>query len=166
MRSLVARWASSTNWLFLVGAFRYLLYGDPIVKGVFVANYKLPDFSHYLGTRGASYVLRTGLHGNDTFIPFNLEYVYKGHKSVEATVGYRAIQGESKNGYGVSIALNSDGGYGLLGDASIGISKSVSLGFGLSYFSQKSMLGERLIQRYISSSSGGYDLWAKVSAKY
>jgi hypothetical protein len=164
--SLVAHWASSTNWLFFLGALRYALHGDPIVKGAYLGSIKLPDISHYLSTRGASYVIRSGLNLGDVFIPMNLEYVYKGQQVAEATLGWRTLKDKSPNTLGLNVTLNSDAGYGLSGDISRGLSSQSELGFGASYYSQKSILGERLIHHYAAGGTSGYDLWARVSAKY
>jgi hypothetical protein len=164
--SLVSRWASSTHYLFFVGAFNYLVKGNPKVNPFFLGGFKLPDLSHFITSRGISYKIRSGLKTGSGYFPVAVEYVYKGDTTVEASLGYRTGRAAGSQEYGFHLLANSKGGYGLSSDAKVFKTESTNVTLGASYYSEALLVGERLTGRYLSGGSGGYEIWGRLSYDY
>lgn len=165
--SLVSRWASSTHWAFVWGALQYTFKGEPDVKPFFLGPLKLPDVSHYSTTRGVSYKVRSGLRTSTSFLPLSLEYVYKGDATIEASLGYRASgTGQGPSRFGLEFSANSKGGLGLKGDLTFGLSQSLLLSVGSSFYTHNSLVGERRIAQYLSGGGSGFEAWSRVAFHY
>lgn len=164
--TLVARWLSSTHWIFLVSAFKYAFKSDPMVNAFYLGNYRMPDFSHFITSRGVSYKIRSGYKAGTNYYPLSLEYVYKGSPTLEVNFGYRNGLNSQQNTLGYELSVNSVGGFGATVDTTLYQTPTLDFTMGTSLFTYKSLQGERLIGRYFGGGIAGYELWARLSYDY
>jgi len=163
--SNISRWASATHWAYGVAAVRYVFGGDPAVRPLSLGAFKLPDVSHFIMNAGLSYKVRTALLAGEAQYPIELEYVYKGEKIIEASVGYRGLRQTAKSQVGMSgyqFYLNSTGAFGIKAQRDTALSESLNASFGASVYQANLLEGQRNIAKYLSSNLG-YEVWGRLS---
>ena len=167
--SQASRWASATHWAYIWGALQYALKGDPTVRPFNLMGFKLPDFSQFLTRKGLSYKIRSGFRGTDTWIPLSIEYVYKGDQEFEFGTGYNKLfnlTAKRRGRYGVDAFFNSNGSYGTILHGDFPLSNRLTASAGASFFKSDLLIGAREIASLMSNPSGGYEVWARLSAIY
>ncbi len=163
--SQVSRWLSSSHWAYGIGAVKYVFSGDPNVHPLSLGPIKMPDISHFLMYRGLSFKLRTAILNDSVQYPFELEYLYKGEKIIEASLGYRELRRVAGIRNGVMWVQGYFNSLGALGvklqrDSKIGEKATASLGASL--YQSNLLEGQRNISKF-SSTNLGYELWGRIS---
>tara|TARA_B100000427_G_C15519920_1_gene599854 strand:+ start:3230 stop:4438 length:1209 start_codon:yes stop_codon:yes gene_type:complete len=151
---------SLTFWAFVEGWSRYLVSGIDHIQYNEVYNIRLPNVSMYLTSHGPSYRVQSGYRFSaNTHIPVAVEYVFKGEKQAEFTLGFskrwfRLLKSYSEIRLGEGVGLTQ----------SIGIRAPYfsSIGVGFDYCNFKNLYGERHISS-LKNGNADVNFWVSYS---
>ena len=86
----IALFASASTYSYLWGWINFINTGETRVRAPVWRGVRLPDVESYLVMDGISYKIKSGVQVNDVLdIPVAVEFVAKGYRGVEVTLGAR-----------------------------------------------------------------------------
>jgi hypothetical protein len=136
---------SGSTYAYILGIWDYVKQGrgKERVTPLEFWGIRLPEVSAYFGTRGISYHIQSAYRINPTlYIPFGYEFVFKGGRGHEFTVG---VAKNFPSFYHLTVKGNVRLGSGIGGNASLSIplTKRGCLSGGVSVLNARQLFGER-----------------------
>ncbi len=156
--------ASGTTYSLANGVWQFLSTGDPRFESLQFsapgwAALRVPETSFYHSTRGLSLKVDSGYRVDDSlFLPFGVEYVYKGDRYAEVSAGIQKVFWEDYTFRSLLFV-----GANLSAESSVGyrVNRSMNLELGLSHYHRDTQHGQRHSPDLLSRQQD--ELWVRVS---
>ena len=155
--ALISLLGNFTTLAYAWSIVRYIGMGDPNVNSLSAGSLKLPDLSFFENRYGISLRARSALHSGKIYIPFSIEYLYKGTPQLEISLGYRNVSGAvsgHKLASQIQGYMSSKLGVGVRGTKEFSLGRSSFFTLSGSVFHVNSLEGERTLGRLVSNTLG------------
>ncbi|MEK6580067.1 MAG: hypothetical protein AABZ55_12630, partial [Bdellovibrionota bacterium] len=122
-----------------------------------IAAAPIADLSFFENRYGISLRARSALHSGKIYIPFSIEYLYKGTPQLEISLGYRNVSGAvsgHKLASQIQGYMSSKLGVGVRGTKEFSLGRSSFFTLSGSVFHVNSLEGERTLGRLVSNTLG------------
>ena len=160
---------SAGTYSYALGTLKYIFGKDPVVRALELGPIRLPEVSHYLTSQGLSYRVGSGIHSDQTYIPFSVEMVYKGRTVYEAALAVRKYKDNNPKNprgyYELGFVANTLGGIGGHYKKEIDAGPNTLIELGAILHHYQTLLGERTTTG-INFGPFGFELIASLAKTY
>lgn len=146
----------------------YVATGDVFVKAPERGGFRLPNLGFYLTSKGPSYQINTGYrYGESLFFPVAVEFVFKGKKTAELTLGVRKYF-NWMNSYLHAEVVSNLNEFEFGGKLGFGMKpkNTYLVDLGVRFDNGKTLQGERTMWKKLIDFDFGFYLFAKVGVLF